>query len=187
MENIDKHKPDNQKSRYEDFLRLFRTNEDRLFGFILKLLPNFSVAEDIMQETMMTMWRKFDDFKDGTSFAAWGMQIARYKALEYHHRDRQKGLVQFSDEILSRLTDDDNRNGPTNPDNNYLEALRGCVDKLKDENRNIIKLRYSSELSVKQMADRLAVSANVIYKSMSKIHYLLQKCIEQTLAAWELT
>jgi RNA polymerase sigma-70 factor, ECF subfamily len=182
-------KPENQnldtpESRYEHFLRLFRTNEDRLFGFILKLLPNFSIAEDIMQETMMTMWRKFDDFNEGSSFAAWGMQIARFKILEYHHRNRQDGQIQFNDEVLDRLSKDD---GPGKLENSYFEALHGCVDKLGDQNRKIIKLRYSKEMSVRQIADELAVSANVVYKSMSKIHYMLQKCIEKTLAAWELT
>jgi len=172
------------ESRYEYFLRLFRTNEDRLFGFILKLLPNFSIAEDIMQETMMTMWRKFDDFKDNSSFAAWGMQIARYKVLEYHHQDRHHGVVQFSDDVLNRLSEDD---GPGRLESSYFEALHGCVDRLKDQNRQIVKLRYSREMSVRQIADELSVSANVVYKSMSKIHYMLQKCIEKTLAAWELT
>lgn len=179
MQNLD-----TPESKYEYFLRLFRTNEDRLFGFILKLLPNFSIAEDIMQETMMTMWRKFDDFKEGSSFAAWGMQIARYKVLEYHHKDRQHGVVRFSDEVLNRLSDDD-KSGKM--ENSYFEALHGCVDKLRDQNRQIVKLRYTRELTVRQIADELSVSANVVYKSMSKIHYMLQKCIEKTLAAWELT
>ncbi|MCE5185412.1 MAG: sigma-70 family RNA polymerase sigma factor [Planctomycetaceae bacterium] len=185
MDNSDKTKLDTPKPRYEHFLRLFRTNEDRLFGFILRLLPNFTVAEDVMQETMMTMWRKFDEFKEGSSFSAWGMRIARFKVLEYHHRDRRHGMVHFNDELLDQLSDLDK--GPDKIENTYLEALHGCVDKLKDQNRDIVKFRYSRDMSIKQIADELSVSVNVIYKSMSKIHYVLQKCIERTLSAWELT
>jgi RNA polymerase sigma-70 factor (ECF subfamily) len=184
MDNADKKRLDTPKSKYEYFLRLFRTNEDRLFGFILKLLPNFAIAEDILQETMMTMWRKFDDFEEGSSFASWGIQIARFKILEYHHRGRQPGVIHFSDDILNRLSDDQ---GPGKMESSYLEALQGCVDKLRDQNRNIVKLRYSQEMSIRQIANELSVSANVVYKSISKIHYLLQQCIEKTLAAWELS
>lgn len=168
------------KTQYEHFLRLFRGNEDRLFGFILKLLPNFAVAEDIMQETMMTMWRKFDEFEEGTSFAAWGMKIARFKILEFHHQNRRDGVVYLGDEILQRLTDDD---GPSRLENAYLEALHGCVDKLKDQNLKIVTLRYSRQLSVKQIAEQLSVSANVVYKAMAKIHFMLQQCIEKATAS----
>jgi len=168
------------KTQYEAFLRLFRANEDRLFGFILKLLPNFTVAEDIMQETMMTMWHKFDDFEEGTSFAAWGMKIARYKVLEFHHQNRRPGVVYLNDEILGRLIDDDHSD---KHENFYLEALHGCVEKLKDQNHKIITLRYSRQLSVRQIAQQLSVSANVVYKAMAKIHYILQQCIEKATAS----
>ena len=168
------------KTQYEHFLRLFRGNEDRLFGFILKLLPNFAVAEDIMQETMMTMWRKFDEFEEGTSFAAWGMKIARFKIMEFRHQNHRHGVVYHGDEILQQLTDDD---GPSKLENAYLEALHGCVDKLKDQNLKIITLRYSRQLSVKQIAEQLSVSANVVYKAMAKIHYILQQCIEKATAS----
>ena len=56
-------------SRYEDFLTLFRSNESRIFGFILAFLPNFAKAEDILQETMIVMWRKFNEFQKDTNFA----------------------------------------------------------------------------------------------------------------------
>jgi RNA polymerase sigma-70 factor (ECF subfamily) len=167
------------KTQYEDFLRLFRANEDRLFGFILKLLPNFAVAEDIMQETMMTMWRKFEEFEKGTSYAAWGMKIARFKIMEFHHQNHRAGVMYLADDILGQLTDDD---GPGKLENSYLEALHGCVDKLKDPNLKMIKLRYSQQLSIKQIAEELSVSANVVYKAMAKIHFMLQQCIEKATA-----
>lgn len=50
MGNTNKNKRNTPKFRGEYFLRLFRTNEDRLFGFILNLLLNSTIAEDIIQE-----------------------------------------------------------------------------------------------------------------------------------------
>jgi RNA polymerase sigma-70 factor (ECF subfamily) len=176
--------PDLQKSQYEHFLQLFRKNEERIFGFILKLLPNFSLAEDIMQDTMMIMWRKFDDFEEGSCFAAWGMQIARYKVMEFHQQNKRHLVVHFNDEILTRLTAD---NSPGRTKNRYLEALHGCVDKLKEQNKEIVMLRYLKEMSSKQISQQMGVSTNVIYKNIAKIHYVLQECVEKTLSAWELT
>jgi RNA polymerase sigma-70 factor (ECF subfamily) len=173
-----------QEIQYERFLQLFRKNEERIFGFILKLLPNFPLAEDTMQDTMMIMWRKFDDFKEGTSFAAWGMQIARYKIMEFHQQNKKHVVVHFNDEILQQLTTDSSSVGSKS---RYLEALHGCVDKLKEQNREIIILRYLKEMSSKQISQQMGVSTNVVYKSIAKVHYLLQQCVTKTLAAWELT
>jgi RNA polymerase sigma-70 factor, ECF subfamily len=185
MENDSPNKPqDFEKTQYERFLQLFRRNEERIFGFILKLLPNFSLAEDIMQDTMMIMWRKFDDFEEGTCFAAWGMQIARYKVMEFHQHNKKHIVVHFNDEILKELTTDDSSVGSKN---RYLVALHGCVNKLKDQNKEIVMLRYLKEMSSKQVSVQMGVSTNVIYKNIAKIHYLLQECVEKTLSAWELT
>jgi RNA polymerase sigma-70 factor (ECF subfamily) len=185
MEKNSLNKPqDFEKTQYERFLQLFRRNEVRIFGFILKLLPNFSLAEDIMQDTMMIMWRKFDDFEEGTCFAAWGMQIARYKVMEFHQQNKKHTIVRFNDEILTQITTDDSDSGSKN---RYLEALHGCVNKLKEQNRQIVMLRYSKEMSSKQISQQMGISSNVVYKSISKIHYLLQECVEKTLSAWELT
>jgi len=174
---------DSEKTQYERFLQLFRRNEERIFGFILKLLPNFSLAEDIMQDTMMVMWRKFEDFEEGTCFAAWGMQIARYKVMEFHQQNKKHTIVHFNDDILKQITTDDTSGGPKD---RYLEALHGCVNKLKEQNREIVMLRYSKELSSKQISQQMGVSTNVVYKSIAKTHYLLQECVEKTLSAWEL-
>lgn len=176
--------PQDQKNEYERFLQLFRRNEERIFGFILKLLPNFSLAEDIMQDTMMIMWRKFEEFEDGTSFAAWGMQIARFKVMEFHQQNKKHLVVRFNDEILGRLTAEEPSSGSKN---RYLEALHGCVNKLQEQNREIIVLRYLKEMSSKQISLQIGVSTNVVYKNIAKIHYLLQQCVEKTLSAWELT
>ena len=177
---------EDQKNQYERFLQLFRRNEERIFGFILKLLPNFSLAEDIMQDTMMIMWRKFEEFEEGTCFAAWGMQIARYKIMEFHQQNKKHVVVRFNDEILGRLTTEDS-DSSSGSKNRYLEALHGCVNKLQQQNREIIALRYLKEMSSKQISEQIGVSTNVIYKSIAKIHYLLQQCVEKTLSAWELT
>jgi RNA polymerase sigma-70 factor (ECF subfamily) len=185
MSNDGVNKPqDFEKTQYERFLQLFRRNEERIFGFILKLLPNFSIAEDIMQDTMMIMWRKFDDFEEGTCFAAWGMQIARYKVMEFHQQNKKHVVVRFNVEVLKQITADDSEGGSKN---RYLEALHGCVNKLKEQNRRIVMLRYSKEMSSKQISQQMGVSANVVYKSIAKIHYLLQECVEKTLSAWDLT
>ncbi len=58
--------------RGERFMRLLLANQQRIYGLILALVPNWNDADDIMQETSAVMWAKFDDYEAGTDFAAWG-------------------------------------------------------------------------------------------------------------------
>ncbi len=69
---------DSKEKDCEQFLKLFKANEERIYRLILALAPNYTVAEEIMQDAMLVMWRKFDRFESGTNFAAWGMQISRF-------------------------------------------------------------------------------------------------------------
>ncbi len=39
--------------------------------------------DDVLQDTLAVMWKKFDNFKIGTDFVAWGKTIARYKIMNH--------------------------------------------------------------------------------------------------------
>lgn len=178
MDNIDNDK------RYELFLQLFRKNENYLFGFVLKLLPHFTIAEEIMQETLLTMWQKFDEFEEGTNFAAWSRQIARYKVMTFLHKNKRRSIVHFNDEILDDIEADA---PPKKNESIYFEALHCCIDKLQGKSREIINLHYVKNMKINQIASLWGVSGRSLYRQMAKVHLALQKCIEKTVAAWELT
>ena len=40
-------------------------------------------AEDVLQEANLVLWRKFDQYQEGTNFFAWACQIIRYEVLKY--------------------------------------------------------------------------------------------------------
>lgn len=180
-------KKDNIRSsnnKYHLFLKLFRENENALFGFIMKLLPNFSIAEEVMQETITTMWEKFNGFQEGTCFIAWAKQVARYKVMEYIKKKRGSRIVHFSDRVMDEII---LKKPVASSQNVYFEAMHNCVDKLQDRNREIVRLRYTKEMKVKEIAQLMNTTSNALSKHMARIHHQLKKCIDQTLHAWDLT
>lgn len=57
------------------------------------VLGDRALAEDVLQEAAAVAWIKFDQFQDGTDFAAWMARIVRYTALNHGRaRRRQRGL-----------------------------------------------------------------------------------------------
>lgn len=172
----------NEYEMDEYFLSLFLKNHRRIYGFIASLVPNANDAEDLMQETLMVMWRRLDEFKRDTNFAAWGIAIAQRKIMKYRASRPNKALM-FSDQALQEIIIRDEKLSQKSGD--YMAALQRCLEKLKAEDRHVVSLRYEKEMPVKRMADMLGGSLDTIYKRLARIHTLLQSCIQKTVIAWE--
>ncbi|MBN1910394.1 MAG: hypothetical protein JW818_11685 [Pirellulales bacterium] len=76
-----------------EFVRLWTSYGQRIYGYVLALTSNYADADEIYQEVGMTLWEKFDQFTPGTSFQAWARQVALYKVrnfqrLQHHHDGR---------------------------------------------------------------------------------------------------
>jgi len=166
----------------EYFLSLFLKNHRRIYGFIASLVPNASDAEDLMQETLMVMWRRLGEFKPGTNFAAWGIAIAHRKILKYRASRPNKRLI-FSEEAMQQIMVRDEKLSHKASD--YMSALQNCLEKLKEQDRQVVSLRYEKELPVKRMTQVLGGSLDSTYKKLSRIHLLLQSCVRKTVVAWE--
>src|SRR3954451_5564527 len=84
---------DSGAAKVKLFLRLFLQNQRRLYAYILTLLPNRADADDVLQDTTLTMWDKFDAAEPPTDFLAWGRRIAFHKVLDCNKkagRDRSR-------------------------------------------------------------------------------------------------
>ena len=65
---------ESRDDRVAEFLELYSTNYPRLQFFVTALLPTGNDASDVLQETSMVLWRKFDTFELGTQFLCLGVQ-----------------------------------------------------------------------------------------------------------------
>ena len=70
---------DNADVRSAELVQLMMKHQRRLFAYIYTLVPSRSDAEDILQETSLTICEKFKDFEIGTNFYSWACQIAYWK------------------------------------------------------------------------------------------------------------
>lgn len=169
-------------ARTEDFIRLFAVNQRRIYGLVAAMVPNAADADDVFQEVSARLWQKFDEFQPGTDFAAWGLQFAKFAVLKHYEQRRRRGQPAFGDELLELIAEDACRAIPDL--DRRQRALRGCVQKLPDHSRRLLAERYESGLKTCQaVAERLGRSVDAVYKSLSRLHESLLRCIEKTLAA----
>lgn len=164
----------------DSFLQLLLRHNNHLFSFIITLVPNYSDAEDLLQETASLMWEKFDTYRPDTNFWAWARQIARYKISNYYRTKKQEFSL---DEILLDHLSAANEKITKNV-NERKAALTGCLKKLSIEDSKLIHMKYYQKVSIADIARHTNRSLHTLYKRMSFIYFLLQSCIRKTLLAW---
>ncbi|TWT80773.1 RNA polymerase sigma factor CarQ [Planctomycetes bacterium CA13] len=176
----DEQEPAVDIAKEEAFMRLFLQSERRILGFVLSLVPNMADAEDLLQETCTTMWRKYDAFEPGTNFAAWGITIARYQVLRYR-RKKQTSKVLFSEPTMLMIAE---AAGQLSSQSDVrAEALQSCLSELREKDHQLIQLKYFAENSTKEVSAQVGRSVESVYKSLNRIHDRLLYCIRQSLRA----
>lgn len=157
-----------------EFVRLLTANQHRVYAFILTLVPDWSVAEDILQDTSEVMWVKYAQVRPVTDFTAWAIRIAHNKVLNYLTK-KTNTRVLFSSELLEEVAQ--RAELACGQMDERLAALRQCVAKLSDFDRSLIRLRYENNQTIKQIAQEAGRPIHGMYKRMMRIHEALIRCI----------
>ena len=160
--------------KYKHFLPLILEYKERMQGYILMLVPRPSVAEDIMQETILVMWEKFHTFEAGTNFYAWAKCIALNKVREHHRKVQKVPVLFFDDEVMDKLNTEEERE----PEKRVIiEKLESCLKTLSKVESKLIQLRFIDKIAIKDIALSWGKTSGFIYREMSKILYRLRECI----------
>ena len=168
----------------ERFLKLLMVADKRIYAYILSLVCNHTDADDIYQETVTVMWRKFEEFQPGRDFVAWGVGIAHNKILGFR-RKKSNSPVQFSDDVVDLLRKDSDKY--VRELDERIEVLQECIWKLPDKDRQIMKLRYETELTPSDISKRIEKSVHSVYRSIVRIHDILVRCVRRNLAGESIT
>jgi RNA polymerase sigma-70 factor (ECF subfamily) len=131
-----------------------RAHYASIYRFLLHMVHDTSVAEDLTQETFVTVWQKIDSFRGHGSLKGWLYRIAYRKFIDAQRRmQRSVAVVEnlrleysettYSDELEKLMAEE------------YSRRLYGAVQRLGKANRVIIVLHYFQGMSYRQMAEVL--------------------------------
>jgi RNA polymerase sigma-70 factor, ECF subfamily len=162
----------------EEYVQLLNRYKKPLFRLILCMVRSPSDAEDLFQQSAITMWDKFREFEPGTDFLAWASSIARFKVRDFvKSRSRQK--VYFSDELIDKLAAEDD--GPA-IEEVRLQALIECRQKLSRSDQELLAACYGSHDTAIEIAKRSSRSVGSVYSNLWRIRRALYACIQRTVA-----
>lgn len=177
MEDQKEH--NNSDEKRASFVNLLTANHNRIYAFIITMVPHDSDADDIMQETATLMWKNFDRFEPGTSFVAWAVTIAKFQVLKYRKKKQNRSRLLLSEEAYDLLISETHKIQEEKDDR--LGAMRECLKKLTEKERRFLKMRYSEGVTAKIVAQRVGLSMDAVYRQGARLLNLLLVCTRRKL------
>jgi RNA polymerase sigma-70 factor (ECF subfamily) len=151
--------------------RLFLEHQPALRSYILSIVRDFSLAQDVAQETFLTVSRKAADFDLATHFLSWSCTIARFESLRALRRSNRPAL---SEETLELLAASDSATAP----DYRSDWLRGCMERLTPNLQKMMRLRYEDALKPAEIARLMGWTPNAVCVATSRARSELRRCIE---------
>lgn len=158
----------------EEFVGLLKQHDRQLNRYILALVSDLHVADEIAQETSIRLWKEFGQYRREMDFGVWARTIARYEVLSYRkrtHRDRLRFSQEFIDVVAERWE-------TMSPELcRRLNALMDCMALLAEEQYTLIRLCYRDDRTIKQVAEDLGRPYPATYKALERARKVLHDCI----------
>jgi RNA polymerase sigma-70 factor, ECF subfamily len=125
-----------------------------VYRWLLRFVSNETLAEDLLSEVFLDVWRQAGRFQRRSSVSTWLLAIARHKALSA--RRRRTG-AELDEKIEATVADPANDPEAALQEKDRAEVLRRALIRLSSEHREVIDLVYYHEKSVDEVAHILDV------------------------------
>lgn len=176
MADPDTNPAPSKDDHYELFVQRFAQFEPDLRRFIRSLLPTWNDADEVLQQTAMVIWRKFDQYDPDTHFMKWACVIARFEALAYRRKMARDRLV-FREDVLELMADEGA--GEVEQRHAEHEALEACLLAMPEKQRRFLTLAYTPGVKIKQLAEEAGSSAAAFYMRLKRLRRQLMDCMEE--------
>ncbi|MEA2939371.1 MAG: hypothetical protein QOC56_2875 [Alphaproteobacteria bacterium] len=155
---------------------LFSRHNVRVYRFIRSIVGDVSLAEDIVSEVFLDVWRSAGSYQARSQVSTWLLAIARHKALTAARRHKEG---QLDDDVAETIAD--SADSPETAAHRTTRAMlvRKCLVRLPASQREILDLVYYQEKSVAEVAQIVGIPQGTVKTRMfyarSRIAALLKE------------
>jgi RNA polymerase sigma-70 factor (ECF subfamily) len=161
---------------FRAFDQLLERNQQKLFSYILFVVHDPEVANDVFQETFVKVITKLQDgkYSDTGKFHFWLIRIAHNVIMDnYRHQKSAHFVEPTEDNDLNKLRSNDLMD--INRENEYVNTqvmadVRRLMDALPAPQREVVYMRFYQDLSFKEISEITGVSINT---SLGRMRYAL--------------
>ena len=160
------------------FSQLYLRYQPRLVKYCARVLrDDVAQAADLVDEAMFDVWRSAEHFAGRSKPSTWMYSIARNKVISWLRKTSEVSLEDES--ILDAMVDPNANPHEELAMDDMKQQLLRLMDQLTDEHREVLKLTYFEEKSVKEVADLLDISENTVKTRMFYARKRLAQLLEK--------
>lgn len=166
------------------FEELLSRHRRQVYGYILSLVKQTGVADDIFQETCIKVIAtlKRGAYKESGKFIGWFLRVAHNRVMDYFRSRRNQNLLVADEHEWDLLSQSVDRNDTlTNPHVGDRQAseLRRLICYLSPEQREVLVMRYYMGMTHQAIADKLHIGLNTALGRMRYAIANLQKMVSK--------
>lgn len=149
----------------EAFDMLLQRYQGKVYSYILHIVKNKDVADDIFQETFVKiiMTLRQGRYTDTGKFAAWLNRIAHNLIIDYYRQEKSENSVSIDNDDVDMLNRRDLCEANIEDllvDMQIRDDVRRIIDALPLPQREVLVMRYYNDMSFKEIAEATGVSIN---------------------------
>ena len=138
--------------------QLFDDLQEGLYGYLVRLVGDKHLAEDILQDVFVLIWRKLRWLRDPEVFRPWAYRIASREAFRRLRKRRVQARALGEESLLAAIPA---RETPPFPQE-WADALPGLLALLSPASRAVLILHYLHGMTLSEVADVLKVSPGTV-------------------------
>jgi len=142
---------------------LYSRHNVRVYRFILRIVRDTTMAEDLVSQVFLDVWRTARQFEGRSQVSTWLLSIARFKALTSL---RQRRFEDIDQDDVREIADEADTPEVSFERTTTSEILRACVAKLSPAHREIINLVYYHEKSVEEVGEIIGIPQSTVKTRM---------------------
>lgn len=166
----------------ESFRIVVLESQRPLFSFIVKFVADETVAEDLLQETYLRIWKNRRRYKLGCNFLTWALSIAANVSKDYLRRSFRLGQSSFDETLISKLLSPDPETECALTNREWASVIRSIVMGMGQKQRLIFTLsclegydndeiREITGMSPTQIKSNLYVAKQILRKRLNEMGY----------------
>jgi RNA polymerase sigma-70 factor (ECF subfamily) len=147
-----------QQNDQEAFAQLYEEYFDKIYRYITLKIGDAVEAEDLTQQVFLNSLRSISSFRwKGRPFSAWLYRIAHNQVVDHLRRKKRSDVP--LEETLTGGSEDPQLDAERRLD---IEQVMAAAQKLTEAQREVISLRFTSELSIAQVAEIMGKSQGAV-------------------------
>jgi len=159
---------------------LYRRFETKIFHYLLSAIYDESLAEDLLAEVMVAVWKGAKNFKGDSQVSTWIFGIARHKMLDgIRSRTKRRTDTVAIDEAMEIADPGENPQGRVEQEAE-ADIVKKAMATLSPEHREVLFLVFYEELPYQEIAERTEAPVNTVKTRVFYAKQQLKRALEQS-------